>query len=267
MSSTAFATLAVYTRRLSKSQAFPSCPPSLSICERAPQGHDPRLPSTKSRTQSRAYPNPFGLDWLRYIRGWRVPSLDRCVGVSISLISRTMDRKLEGSRAQSACRHCIESNSPCNGQIPCHRCGHYSLNCVYLSRAHPTCLECSRNISECDGDTPCQRCRQRTLQCVYSSQVEMDYRANAPAVVASQSEEAWPERNPFRSRSRDMETRPMASGARMGGREGGLGARDPRHETREPDSFFIKEHNKGIDEDHLAKFKPDKKEWKTDRTL
>ena len=95
----------------------------------------------------------------------------------------------------------------------------------------------------------------------------MDYRVNAPAVVASQSEEIWPERNPFRSRSRDMETRPMAAGARLGGREGGLGARDPRHETREPDSYFIKEHNKGIDEDHLAKFKPDRKEWKTDRTV
>ena len=53
----------------------------------------------------------------------------------------------------------------------------------------------------------------------------------------------------------------------IGGREGGppVGTRETRHETREPDSYFIKEHNKGIDEDHLARFKPDKKEWKMDR--
>lgn len=57
----------------------------------------------------------------------------------------------------------------------------------------------------------------------------------------------------------------MAAGARLGAREEGLGRGETRHETREPDSFFIKEHNKGIDEDHLAKFKPDKKEWKMDR--
>lgn len=69
----------------------------------------------------------------------------------------------------------------------------------------------------------------------------MKERGNGGAVVASQSEELRPEQNSLESRSRETEI---------------------RHETREPDSYFIKEHNKGIDEDHLAKFKPDKKEWK-----
>lgn len=178
-------------------------------------------------------------------------------------LPHTMDRKQEGTRVQSACRHCIESNSPCNGQIPCHRCGHYSLNCVYSSRARTACLECSRNIAECDGETPCQRCRQRTLQCVYSNQMGLDHRASASVIVASNSEEAWPEQNSFGSRSGDIETRARGPGAS----QAGLARGDTRHETREPDSFFIKEHNKGIDEDHLAKFKPDKKEWKTDRTV
>ena len=53
----------------------------------------------------------------------------------------------------------------------------------------------------------------------------------------------------------------MGASARFGA--GGLGGRETRHETREPDSYFIKEHNRASDEDHLAKFKPDKKEWKT----
>lgn len=176
-----------------------------------------------------------------------------------------MDRRQEGSRVQSACRQCIESNSPCNGQVPCHRCGHYSLSCVYLNRTHPTCLECSRNISECDGESPCQGCRQRASQCVYSSQVEMDRRANTSALAASQSEEAWPDQSSFESRSAGIETRPTAASTRFGAREGGLETRETRHETREPDSYFIKEHNRGIDEDHLAKFKPGKKEWKMDR--
>ena len=165
-----------------------------------------------------------------------------------------MDRKQEGSRVQSACHQCIESNSPCNTQIPCHRCRHYSLNCVYLGRAQPVCLECSRTVSECDGETPCQRCRQRTLQCVYSTQVEVDRRANTSAVAGSRPEEAWPEQNSFGSRSEETETRPTQ-------RDSG------RHDTREPDSYFIREHNKGIDEDHLAKFKPNKKEWKTERIV
>ena len=102
---------------------------------------------------------------------------------------------------------------------------------------------------------------------MYSTQTETDHRANGSAIVASQSEEAWPEQNHFGPRSQEMETRPTAAGTRLGGREGGLGDRETRHETREPDSYFIKEHNKGIDEDHLAKFKPDKKEWKTDRVV
>lgn len=181
-----------------------------------------------------------------------------------------MDRKQEGSGVQSACHQCIDSTSPCNGQLPCHRCGHYSLNCVYPSRTQPACLECSRNISECDGETPCRRCRQRTLQCVYSTPVEVDHRSNAPAVVASQPEEAWSEPNPFGSRSGESENRVTAAGAtnpRVGASQAGLGRGETRHETREPDSYFIKAHNKGIDEDHLAKFKPDKKEWKTDRNV
>ena len=93
----------------------------------------------------------------------------------------------------------------------------------------------------------------------------MDNRANASVVMASQSEESWPERNSYGSRPAETETRPTAANARFGAREGGLGGRETRHETREPDSYFIKEHNRGIDEDHLAKFKPDKKDWKTDR--
>lgn len=82
------------------------------------------------------------------------------------------------------------------------------------------------------------------------------------AVVASQSEEVWPERISSRSRSGDIETRPTAAGARAS--KAGLGAGETIHDTREPDSYFMKEHNKGIDEDHLAKFKPNKKEWKRD---
>ena len=85
------------------------------------------------------------------------------------------------------------------------------------------------------------------------------------AVVASQSGEAWPEQTSLRSRSGETETRPTAAGARPGAGQEGLGGGETRHETREPDSYFIKEHNKGIDEDHLARFKPDKKEWKVDR--
>lgn len=82
------------------------------------------------------------------------------------------------------------------------------------------------------------------------------------------SEEAWHEQNPFTSRSGEIETRPTTAGLRIGGREGRGEARgEARRETREPDSYFIKEHNRGIDEDHLAKFKPDKTEWKTDRML
>ena len=102
---------------------------------------------------------------------------------------------------------------------------------------------------------------------MYPTQLEMDHRVNASAVMAGQSEEAWPEQNSFGSRSGEIETRPTVASARFGAREGGSGGRETRHETREPDSFFIKEHNKGIDEDHLAKFKPDKKEWKTDRIV
>lgn len=166
-------------------------------------------------------------------------------------VSHTMDRQPEGSRVQLACLRCIESNSPCNGQLPCDCCRHYSLNCVYPSRRRPACLECSRSISECDGETPCQRCRQRGLRCVPSTQVE-------PGVVTSQSEEAWPEQSSFGSRPGEMETRPTVA-------RGSVGGGETRHDTREPDSYFIKEHNKGIDEDHLAKFKPDKKEWKMDR--
>ena len=81
----------------------------------------------------------------------------------------------------------------------------------------------------------------------------MDLRSNAPTAVAGQSE---------------PETRPTAAGpasSRFGAGQAALGPGETRHETREPDSYFIKEHNKGIDEDHLAKFKPDKREWKTDR--
>lgn len=176
-----------------------------------------------------------------------------------------MDRKQEGSRVQSACQSCNESNSPCNGQIPCQRCGHYCLNCIYPRRAQPACLECSRNISECDGETPCQRCSRLTLQCVYSTQAVLDRRADASAVVASQPGEAWPEQNALRSRSRETDTRPTAAGGRLVANQEGLGGGEARQETREPDSYFIKEHNRGIDEDHLAKFKPDKKEWKVDR--
>ena len=176
-----------------------------------------------------------------------------------------MDRKQEGSRVQSACDQCIRSTTPCNGQIPCHRCAHFALNCVYPSRAQPACLECSRNISECDGETPCQRCTRLTLQCVYSTQAEPDRRATTSAVVASQSGEAWPERSSLPSRSGETDTRPTAAGGRLGANQEGLGGGDARQDTREPDSYFIKEHNRGIDEDHLAKFKPDKKEWKVDR--
>ena len=176
-----------------------------------------------------------------------------------------MDRKQEGSRVPLGCHQCIENGSPCNGQIPCLRCSHYSLNCIYPSRAPPACLECSRNLSECNGETPCQRCRQRALQCAYPTQAEPDSRANVSAVVPSQSEEAWPEQSSSRSRSGDIETRFTAAGARAS--KGGLGAREIRHDTREPDSFFIKEHNRGIDEDHLAKFKPNRKDWKRDRTV
>ena len=178
-----------------------------------------------------------------------------------------MDRKQDGSRVQSACRQCVESNSSCNGQMPCHRCGHYSLSCVYQSRAHPSCLECSRNVSECDGESPCQRCRQRALQCAYPTRPNIDHRANLSSVLASQSEEAWPEQNTFGSRAAEAETSSTAAGARVGASQGLSGPRETRHETREPDSYFIKEHNRGIDEDHLAKFKPDKKDWKTDRIV
>ena len=97
--------------------------------------------------------------------------------------------------------------------------------------------------------------------------MEVDNRANVSAVVTGQSEEAWPEQNSYGSRSAEMEARATAANARFGVREGGLGGRETRHETREPDSYFIKEHNRGIDEDHLAKFKPAKKEWKTDRSV
>lgn len=93
----------------------------------------------------------------------------------------------------------------------------------------------------------------------------MDRRGNTSAVAASQSEEAWPDQSSFESRSAGIETRPTAASTRFGAREGGLETRETRHETREPDSYFIKEHNRGIDEDHLAKFKPGKKEWKMDR--
>lgn len=48
---------------------------------------------------------------------------------------------------------------------------------------------------------------------------------------------------------------------------GRLGGGETKYDTREPDSYFMWEHNKGIDEDHLAKFKPDKKDWKTDRVV
>lgn len=178
-----------------------------------------------------------------------------------------MERKQEGSRVQSACHQCIEGNAPCNGQIPCHRCGHYSLDCVYLSQAQPPCLECSRTASECDGETPCHRCRQRTVQCVYSTRVDWDQRASASAVVASQSEEAWLEQNSFGSRPGEIETRPSAVAVRLGDSQAALGEGETRHDTREPDSYFIMEHNKGIDEDHLSKFKPDKKEWKMDRNV
>lgn len=102
---------------------------------------------------------------------------------------------------------------------------------------------------------------------MYPTQMEMDNRANVSAVVAGQSEEAWPEQNSYGSRSVEMETRATAANARFGAREGGFGVRETRHETREPDSYFIKEHNRGIDEDHLAKFKPGKKEWKTERSV
>lgn len=64
-----------------------------------------------------------------------------------------------------------------------------------------------------------------------------------------------------------MEARPTAAGGRVGERKEGLGGGETRHDTREPDSYFMKEHNKGIDEDHLAKFKPDKKEWTMDRIV
>ena len=97
--------------------------------------------------------------------------------------------------------------------------------------------------------------------------METDHRANTSTVVASQSVEAWSEHSSYGSRSAEIETRPTATNARFGARECGLGARETRHETREPDSYFIKEHNRGIDEDHLAKFKPDKKEWKMDRAV
>lgn len=169
-----------------------------------------------------------------------------------------MDRKQEGSRVHSACHSCNDSNSPCSGQIPCHRCAHYSLNCVYPVRAQPACLECSRNISECDRETPCQHCSQLTLQCVYPNQVGLERRANASAVVASQSGEAWPEQTTLRPRSGERETRPTAAGGSLGANQRSLGGGEARQETREPDSYFIKEHNRGIDEDHLAKFKPGK---------
>ena len=177
-----------------------------------------------------------------------------------------MDPKQEGSRAQPACHQCIESNSPCTGKSPCHRCDHYSLNCVYPSRAKPACLECGRNISECNLQTPCQRCRQLSLQCVYSTQVELDHRANASVAVASRSEEAWPEQKSIGSPSGELKTRSVAASARLGAGLAMSGGGETRHGTREPDSYFLKEHIKGIDEDHLAKFKPDRKEWKTDRT-
>ena len=264
MRTTAFAPLAVCTT-LFKISLF-SILLTKPICLRT---HSAVSPSTYS---SHRFQNPeqrpSQVIWPRLISlqttsGTLVsqPSCER----TTSQLPHTMDRRQEGSRVQSACRQCIESHSPCNGQVPCHRCGHYSLSCVYLNRAHPTCLECSRNISECDGESPCQGCRQRASQCVYSPQVEMDRRANTSAVVASQPEEAWPDQGSFESRSVGIETRPTAASARFGTREGGLETRETRHETREPDSYFIKEHNRGIDEDHLAKFKPGKKEWKMDR--
>ena len=80
----------------------------------------------------------------------------------------------------------------------------------------------------------------------------MNDRGNGGAVLAGPSEEARPEHSSLESRPGESETRPAAAGA--------VG-RETRHDTREPDSYFIKEHNKGIDEDHLAKFKPEKKEW------
>lgn len=243
------------------------CSPSLPVRERAPPCYSPRIEGAGVRTQTSARPKSFGLNWYHHEQVLLGSSLDRRSGAQMAQSSHRMERKQEGSRVQSACRKCVESNSPCNGQIPCHRCGHYSLNCAYTNRAHPTCLECSRNISDCDGESPCQRCRQRALQCVYSTQVETDHRANASAVVASQSDEAWPDHHSYGSRSAEIESRSTVANARFGAREGGLGGRETRHETREPDSYFLKEHNRGIDEDHLAKFKPDKKEWKMDRTV
>lgn len=173
---------------------------------------------------------------------------------------------MDGNRVQSACYSCNDSKSPCSGQIPCHRCVHYTLNCNYPSRAQlgPACLECSRKLSECDRETPCQHCSQLTLQCVYPTLAQLERRANASAVVASQSGEVWPEQISLRSRSRERETRPTAAGGSLGANQRSLGGGEARQETREPDSYFIKEHNRGIDEDHLAKFKPDKK-WKVDR--
>ena len=262
MRTTAFAALAVYTPSFKPSlfleclrtHPFANALPSLTIKVFITQAH--------SVLQPRPAPIPIQSVSIgsaaNDVRDSRfLPLCGRATGPS----SHAMDRKQEGSRVQSACHQCIESNSPCNGQKPCQRCGHYSLSCDYLSRARPACLECNRNVSECDGETPCQRCRQRSLQCVYTTQVERS------AVAASLPEEAWPQQTSFGSRLGETETRSTAASARLGTSQVALGAGDMRYDTREPDSYFIKEHNKGIDEDHLAKFKPNKDDWKLDRIV